>query len=205
MRMPFALIAAAGLVLTGCSSQPDVAASDSDAQFATQLDQIWATFHAEFPDVERPTVPVKRVIERSEWVAVMVDCLTEAGFPDVEASADGQSYSSGEGAQLQSFRLADYVCNATYPQDPKYFLPVNDAQLEYLYAYYVDELVPCLQAEGYSPLPAPSKQAFVDAGLDNAEWWPYKGLSANMDDAEWTRINQICPQGADDDIYDLAG
>lgn len=98
-------------------------------------------------------------------------------------------------AQEESFNLAMFTCMAQYPLDPKYSATLTDDRLGVLYEYYVKTLTPCLEAQGYSVTPAPSKSTFIDTYYDKT-WTPYVDLNNAFvgTQAEWDRINGACPQ-----------
>ena len=92
-----------------------------------------------------------------------------------------------------------YVCSARFPLNASVYRPLNDKQLNYLYSYYVDELVICLESEGYSVDGIPSRQTFFE---NPGAWAPYSGIPYT-DEAEWKRINRACPQAPGDEIYEI--
>ena len=89
--------------------------------------------------------------------------------------------------------IARYVCDAKYPVDPSLTQPPTDAELDYLYNYFVDVLNPCLEREGIEVIEPPSRQAFKDSLLSPDSWSPYVDVDIRGQD-EWTRLNRACPQ-----------
>jgi hypothetical protein len=158
-----------------------------------QLDQEWDFVTQRFPSAVRPEVEFARYIDQSEWPPAIADCLVGQGFADVKAMPDG-GIESGPvpPAQAEAYAVAMYVCSAQYPMDPKYLAPMTDDRIGALYDYYVDEMVPCLEAEGYAVPPAPSRETYIDTYLTGG-WTPYDGVAPSSN-AEWYRINDVCPQ-----------
>lgn len=142
----------------------------------------------------RPDVDLVRFIDPSEWAEVMVDCLVDQGV-DAKVSNDGQGgfESQGVAGQEMSMEIARYVCDAKYPVDPSLTQPPTDAELDYLYDYFVDVLNPCLEREGIDVIEPPSRQAFKDSLQSPDSWSPYLAVGIPGQE-EWTRLNRACPQ-----------
>jgi hypothetical protein len=148
------------LALSGCAQATDTAQGETALQ--QQIDDSWSDFRSAHPDVERPQVEVVRVISMEEWPTVIADCLVEAGFA-VTASNGGIAYDNVATAQAEPFAVAQYVCNATYPLDPKYNAAPTDDQLRALYDYRTGELTTCLEEQGYAVEAPPSFQRFAES------------------------------------------
>lgn len=185
-----AALAVLALVLAGCTAQPE-AEPAGDPLLAQALEQNWRDFSGRYPSVERPEVEVVAVMDLEEYQPQLVACVREEGFP--EATIDPMGGIGYEGSQLDAYELAMYICRARYPLDPKYYEPLNDEQLGKLYDYYVTELVPCLEGEGYSTPPAPSRQSFVDNHLTEP-WIVYDDVPDSLSESAWYRLNEVCPQ-----------
>ncbi|QTX03380.1 hypothetical protein [Agromyces archimandritae] len=110
---------------------PDALSSaEADALIDAAIEQSWKAYGP--PGQERPDVPLIRTIELDEWGSVMAPCMREQGF-DVSIGAGG-GMQSGDVAneQLDAYNLAMFVCEASYPLDPKYSATLNEAQRAYL-------------------------------------------------------------------------
>jgi hypothetical protein len=182
------------LALSGCSQATDTAQGATALQ--QQIDDSWSDFHSAHPDVERPQVEVVRVISMEEWSTVIADCLVRAGFAVTE-SYGGIAYDTVPTAQAEPFALAQYVCSATYPLDPKYNAEPTDDQLRTLYDYRVGTLTSCLEEQGYAIEAPPSFQKFVE---NDGGWSPYDQLimSGVFD---LSAMQKICPE-LPDGYYD---
>jgi hypothetical protein len=182
------------LALSGCAQGADTTQNTTALQ--QQIDDSWKDFHSSHPDVERPQVEVVRVISSEEWATVIADCLVQAGFA-VTASYDGIAYDSVATAQAEPFALAQYVCNATYPLDPKYNAAPTDDQIRALYDYRGGELTACLEEQGYAVEAPPSFQRFAE---NDGGWSPYDQLI--MSGAfDLSAMQKICPE-LPDGYYD---
>lgn len=193
-----ALLSAVALTLVGCT--PGLPAEE----IVSNDTNHWNEFHAEYPDVPKPETTVIRTVELDEWAAVVADCLHEAGFPDVQAEADGGL--SWETSQADAFALAKYICSEQYPLDPKYSVQVTDEQLGELYDYLTIVQVPCLEALGFDIPDAPSRTRFVETYPDEAEWLPYGQVVLPSVPGElYERAVESCPQtppsGSEYDLY----
>ncbi len=203
------VLLAALLLLTGCAGDPTPVATalDADARLQKQIDDLWDAFSRANPTVERPDVPVERIIRQSEWAEVVGDCVQGEGFPDVEIGDDGSIGFSTEGdAQRAPYDLAMYVCQARFPLDPRYSAPLDDDALGRLYDFYVDEQVPCLEGQGFDIPEPPSRQQFIDSYFDYPTWIPYafvmspEALQSGFDPSA---IDNICPQDLPDSFFGI--
>ena len=198
----FAVATFLALLLTGCASAPhDPPATLTDEHYVQLgIDQAWEQYTSAWgSDEVRPDVDIERTIQQSDWAPVMVECLHDEGFVDVALGDDGTFSLTSDNSQLQPYDLATYVCSARFPLSANVYRPFNEKQLDFLYSYYVDDLVSCLEVEGYAVEGVPSRQAFFE---NPGGWAPYSGIPYTGD-AEWKRINEACPQSPGDEIYEL--
>ena len=190
----FVLMSSALVFLSGCANAtPGPAASSSTAPASSlaltldvagqeQLDWEWERVLRESPDAVRPMIDIVRFVDNDDWGTARESCMHDLGWPDVRATADG-GLESGmiQNSQLGAHALAMYTCNAKYPMDPKYNVPLTD------------ELQPCLAAEGYDTPEAPSRETFIDTYAETGGWNLYEGV-AGGGQSEWNEINKKCPQ-----------
>ncbi|TFD56751.1 hypothetical protein E3T39_15555 [Cryobacterium suzukii] len=159
-----------------------------------QLDWEWDRVLRESPDAERPEIDIVRFTDSDDWAITMESCMHDLGWPDMRATADGGVESGGiQKSQAGAHALAWYTCNAKYPMDPKFNVPLNDERLGKLFDYFTDELQPCLAAEGYDTPEAPSRETFIDTYAETGGWNLYEGV-AGGGQSEWNTINKKCPQ-----------
>jgi hypothetical protein len=191
------LVSVVGSLCVACGQSADDArptATGSASPASDYVDGLWAQFHGSFPQIPRPDVAIKRSIDLSEWGATMLPCLKEAGFPDVTLYADGSISHDGITVQEDQYQLALYICQAQYPLKDKYIAPLDEQQLEHLYIYYTETLVPCLASHGYQISTPPSETSFLDS-YDRAPWYPYTDIPASsMSQSDWDSLNNACPQ-----------
>ena len=176
------------------TSMPSASATPQTRE--QQLDDLWKYYTASYPDAIRPDVTFIRYVQQNEWATIQADCMNAMGFLNVSETPDG-GLASGTvpEAQAEAYQVASYVCDAEYPLDPKYSIPLTDDRIGVLYDYYVDELTPCLEKEGYSVTPAPSESTFISS-YRSGGWTPYADINTSFagTQEEWYRINKVCPQ-----------
>jgi hypothetical protein len=76
------------------------------------------------------------------------------------------------------------------PNDGGYF---SAAQLDYVYDYFQDSLVPCLQLQGLDVGFAPSRAEFA-ASSGWIVWNPYSELAADLPPSRSAEIRERCPE-----------
>ena len=177
------IVAVAALVLllaTGCT--PTLAVPDQptgeelDRLIARELDFQWQ-YVGLTPDDPRPEVERIRIVSMGEAEAVHRQCMVEAGyerFNVITAAIYG-----GAGKEQ---RLAIYTCIAQYPTPPASFGLFSEAQLDYLYDYYMQVTVPCLEANGMAVAAIPSREDFLVPSTQLKQvWTPYYSVDSNRD------------------------
>lgn len=125
-------------------------------------------------------------------------CLQHRGI-DVTIGADGSSLYFQGIPQEQQDRLQEEqaICIALYPLDDTYGGPLDDEELGRLYDYYVESLVPCLEAEGYSGFDAPSRDTYIESYGTESDWIAYTDILYLVDAmtvAERVGLFETCPQ-----------
>lgn len=188
-RAPLLLLAA--LLLSACSSSepapdpPTPANSEPASAFFTAEDDLASM--ARFYHVENPPK-----VERIRWVtpeeagAAREECLAEAGFP----SSNG--YFTTPTGQESAFELAQYICFAKYPTDPKYIQPWGAEQIKAQYSYTVDVLIPCLESHGYPIENVPSEGSFIDSWT-TSPFYPFSQIPPTSN-GEMESLDVACPQ-----------
>lgn len=147
---------------------------------------------AAHPSASVPDADLVRFVLPSEWAEAIAQCMSDAGFQASAEPDGGVKYEEIPEAQGEAQSVANYVCSVQYPVDPTYARPLNEEQLDYLYWYFTNELIPCLEEEGHSVSTAPSRSTFIDQ-YDSNPWSPYSDVAA-VSDAAWLAINEKCPQ-----------
>lgn len=140
-----------------------------------------------WPEVERI-----RYVSMEEYSTLQAQCFTEAGFPStVENDGTSFSTSNAEG-QEEAFALVSYTCSLQYPMDLRYAQALTRTQLRVIYAYYRDQLIPCLQGRGLEISPLPSEETFVEGVASGTNpWTPYNDMPVENLDTD--AMNKDCP------------
>lgn len=137
-----------------------------------------------------------RFIDATEYGRVRASCAREYGFEAEETFDGGVAYGQVPEEQRSAFAEAIYRCDVGYPVHPRYLAPPTEEMLRRSYEYHVNEVVPCLIAEGYEVPPVPSWETYRSGRSGDNEaggWHPYTLVNAPSEE-EWQRINETCPQ-----------
>lgn len=138
-----------------------------------------------------------RLILPEEWAPTMRGCLDSEGFTVTETPDGGIVYPEIPEAQAASLELARYVCALKHPVDPRYSGELTEYQQQYLYEYFVYDLVPCLRSEGQDISTPPGLQRFLETWNTEDAWSPYGEVNAGSD-SDWYALNETCPQNPED-------
>ncbi len=182
------------LLLTGCSAvtAPDPGLDpDELTDFRSYLlDSYWES--TGLSDDLRPPPPAATTVTPEEWIFAYVKCMNNEGFDNYTLVDGGYSFNNGSAARSDDEVIADYLCNTRYEIDGQFDSLYNEAQLDYLFTYYQQILVPCVQLLGYDVVDAPTRAQFAD---NWGGWHPYFSVRASQQDAFYLdqRVPTECP------------
>lgn len=190
-----ALLAVA-LTLTGCTHPvpPGPSGAELEAYNQRILDRTWINSGLDGIE-QRPDVPRGESLDREDWDAAYVTCMVDAGFDHVGLGfsiSEGFSLAMPNGASGQSPEelIAFYRCVAAHPLARVDNVPIySEAQLDYVYDYYRDWLVPCLRSEGYVLSQQLSRLQFATQG---GQWSPYWSLVEPLSDSQYSALVTAC-------------
>jgi hypothetical protein len=184
-------------LLAGCAPQHTTPEGLSDAEVKAIYDaqqlQMWESYHqGETP----PDVEFVRYLD-PESGSVRTECMAEANIPGFSVTEEGWwSFQSTDLATDRLFADAQYICALKYPPDPSNSDQMglfSDAELDFIYHYMTDRLVPCVRLMGYSLREVPTRDAFMSSS-------PYLGWSVYdamlplpQSIEEWGRVDARCP------------
>ena len=183
VRLPVAasMVLAVGiaLVATGCVSArvvpPGPTPGELTISVSARLDQAW--FNTGLDGlVERPEVELVEAVDDEDGFFQLAECLGKHGYAGFGMS-DGP-----EGVQLQpisgdlpteQMQLDFYTCFAGAPTLQQNTQPVlSSAQLQYLYDYYQESVIPCLEVAGIHIETVPTREVYLSNPYGT--WTPYE-------------------------------
>ncbi len=171
MLVAASVVIAASIVLTGCSLAGDEIPQPTTAELDAMLTQVndiqWQNLQFA-PDSPRPTVEFERFIEPSEADAVYTACMAESGYDGWQ-----QANYNALGGPPEAERLDVYACIARFPIPPVYYGLRTSSQLDAVYDYYRDSLLPCLRAAGMDVTETPTREEFVASTSFGGQWNPH--------------------------------
>lgn len=130
-------------------------------------------------DAKRPPDPDVEYIGDDEWGAALADCMTDRGFVGYVESGGGIQMGDYTGDEYEA--IAWYLCQATYQYDPRVLGGINASQLDYMYEYNRDTLVPCLEGHGIDVEQAPPRDEATTIDSEFAGWNPYYYMADGFD------------------------
>ncbi|MCY7287328.1 MAG: hypothetical protein LH624_03530, partial [Cryobacterium sp.] len=146
------------------------------------------------PGIVFPDVSLVRKVSPAEFALTNAECIQALGFDaDVDVSGNLTMGPIAD-AQLNAREVARFTCAVQYPIDPMYYIPLNDAQVSYLYDYFKNDLTRCITDHGYQVNDPPSRQTFVSNYADNGGGWSPFDVVPAMSEADWAALNLECKQ-----------
>ena len=191
MKTRAVLLAVVVLLLAGCAerSAPSggMTPQELDEYRAAVADRMWQ--FTGLDDSLRPTVEV-RTLDPGDWMIQMEQCAATkvTGAPELRTKVT----------------VAAYVCRATHQRSPEVHSMLNTAQLDYLYDYYQQVLIPCLRLHGVVvPEPLTRSEATDVGRFAGYPWNPYGDVVdfAREDLRDMTAWH-FCPAFPPDPIFD---
>lgn len=195
-RTPVALLSATALLvgLTGCfvaTPPPPPTGEEAYEQYEMMLDRSWqSTGLAGLLD--RPAVTSVAPVALDGWAEVIRRCMLSRGRDAGDFELDVERGFALTATVTSDVRFDFYLCLAENPASS-----IGDsallsrAQLDYIYDYYVEWLVPCLQHGGYEVSGAPTRDEFIDA---EGAWSPYDEVTVAdvADRADFAIVRDRC-------------
>ena len=188
---PAAIALAALLLLAGCvaTPPPGPSADEVEAFNERMLDLTWKGTGL---SGERPVVNRTEALVMNEWIDATFACMSQSGIGDFSLSyGPDQGYAlfgSDGGGVSAADQLAFYECAAARSVLVTDEL-LSNAQLDYIYDYYLRSLVPCMVMNGFRPTMAPTRIEFhAIAG----QWSPYYSVDVGLSGVQYEQIESVC-------------
>ena len=197
-RLTATALAASVLLLAGCATPSPVppGATDEEAErvVAEELVNYWSALG---PGQANGRLVAERIAftTRDSWASAQVSCLIAAGLDAREVSGGFAIDSNGELSNAEGLD-AQLTCLGQYPVDPRTEGFLSDAQALYMYDYFTQRLVPCLELLGYAIPPAPARDSYVHLLRVGVPWTPYEladRAPLSTLGSDWKIINAKCP------------
>lgn len=165
-----AAVLAITLALAGCTGTPVDDTADVSLHLQQRLD---VAFNPDQPGgIDRPPSGPVRFALPNGWGGLMGRCMNVAGFTEFGYDRFYGFTNGGEVATRSGAEgLAWYGCTQQYPEYDTVYVKFTDDELDALYDYYTEYLVPCLASVGATVTSVPSRAAFIDGGDGQAGWW----------------------------------
>lgn len=179
--------------ISGCAEDSDPSSTDTApvSDSTAESDDPAALYAQEMGIENPPDVEVVREVSPSEELPILVDCLTEAGFPpETPADVSIPEWQIPE-AQVDAFNLAEYTCKAQYPLAAQYTEPLEGEQLGVVYDFWLTETIPCLADLGYEVEEPPSRDVFIAGEPWDPRESTYEQVMADISAGRWVDEEQV--------------
>lgn len=192
-----AIVVATSVLLAGCAVRTGVEPL-TDVQRTLVRSQIfdtqWAQVSAQYPEALRPDVRVVRTVPDADWVGLVANCLSRAGFT-VRSGTGRLEYSGSQGQTPIEYAVSSFACFSEYPTVGQASHHLSASVIGALYDYYREFVRPCLLAAGQSSPPPPSRARFVLAGrAGESSWNPYERVTVEVLSEQESRYLELrCP------------
>ena len=166
--------AAIALALSGCATvttpRAGLTAAQLDDYYQLRADLDWR--RTGLPDELRPPPPTVHVVNGDQWATVLADCMNSAGYDNYsdEGGGFGSFYVERTAEEEQVEVATLFGCRSAVRLEGQDDFLFNPAQVDYLYEYFQDVLVPCLAVNEVEVMEVPTRAEFVES---NAGWNPY--------------------------------
>jgi len=151
------------LALAGCSDAGSDADERADARrlVLETLDDAW---RGDSP-FDRPAGLEPQFFLPSGWGYKIQECMIAAGHPDFGYDPENGFRSDGRPARTDGVPgLALYACIDRLPTYDTRYSALRGSQLNDLWEYYEEFLVPCLTLQGITVTDVPDRAAFAGEG-----------------------------------------
>ena len=180
-----ALALLAVLGLAGCSADAIAAPPAPTTTQIPSLMSVWPDYEAGLINYNSPAtltgVSFVRFVADSDWVRVMTSCTARFGVTDIVYHPDHTSSAEATSTPQQWKRdLANGSCIIEYPPVSVRARLKTPQQLDYIYSYYTNELLPCMRTAGVTVAKLPSRARFHLISRNGFTLWsPYSSIGSS--------------------------
>lgn len=153
----------------------------------------------QWPGEPMPQVaPVRTVDGYDEQNSAVAICLDELRIPGFEMDADFTSWSfvPADKDGMDVLNKAHWTCRQQFPIDPDspdVSFVLSHEQAEYLYDYYEQRLIPCLESHGVGLDGVMSREHYLATPWAWWSWSPYAAVTpAPATTAALTELQELC-------------
>ncbi len=175
MWLRIVLFVAALATLAGCSVgvplPPDPTSRDTDELLTMQLDAVWDDTGLD--DSLRPEIQPERATDSALLGPTFARCMMDRGWTAYFADETSANWRAMSEARSDEERLDWYACYASLPMSDVGGLG-SVARYDFVYDYYQQTLIPCLEGHGFHVFQAPSRNEFrTRTGIDGMFFVPF--------------------------------
>lgn len=186
-------------LLAGCAPAPELPAALTQAEIKERIAEhnaLW--WESMFPGQRQPDVDPIEYVSPTVAVRKTEECMHNADIEGLLFGPDGSWIYLGDdpGGNEQVNRVY-FICSLEYPIALDQAGLLSDEQLEWIYDYNKQRLVPCLQLLGYT---VPNRTTDFAPGT-NDYWIPYYDIYPQPSADEWARIDLRCPPSPVGPLY----
>jgi hypothetical protein len=134
----------------------------------------------------------EREVHPDEWAETLVTCVQEEGFPARVTRDRGVAYGEVGSDQAPHLEAAVDTCMERFPIEARFTGGMSEEGQAILYRYYVEEAIPCLEAEGFDGFDPPSEGTFVATYGTDDHWSPFQRIPPGSGDEEH-ELREKCP------------
>ncbi len=181
------LAVASVLLLASCAPAPIAAPPPPTTAQITSLMSAWPAYEAALINSNSPatleSVSFVRFVPDAAWYQTMSRCTAQLGVTDITYHPDHTSSAPATSTTKQWARdLANGTCLIQYPPDSVRARLKTPKQLDYIYSYYENELLPCMRTQGVGVTGVPSRSRFHLTARNGLTLWnPYRSIAAGTD------------------------
>ena len=175
----------AAVALAACASPTQPPPPVPNEHQLESLMSVWPGYEAARINSNAPAaleaVSFEAFVPDDRWTSVMTSCTAEYGVTDITYHSDHTSTAEPTTTARQWGRdFANGACTIRFPPASVKKRLKTVAQLDYIYGYYANDLVPCMASEGFVVKGMPDRARFKVISRNGLTLWsPYASLEVD--------------------------